>query len=319
MGANSSKTSKYYDQVQKGTIDISDLDPLEVFGLKQNYEWDELKESYRRIAKIVHPDKGGSEVLFNKVTECFKKLALEYKMRQVDRPHHELKREFFSENSFDIRGMPSNPLPPISMEGNFADRFNKAFDENKLEDDTMAGGYGNDMAKSTKNREDIAVPKLFKGSKVNAETFNKTFDTVTLSDIAKKEVVVYKEPEALPLGKTLAYTELGADKPSDYSSSTEGTHSIRSLQYTDYMKAHSTTRLVDPRSVQKKQEYRNVDEYEAARGVAMAQPATTEELRYRALKDAEEKRKEEDKQRRLAAYDNKLMTHHAKVSQLFIK
>lgn len=315
MGANSSKSVKYYADIQQGKVDISDVNPLEVFGLKPDYEWDELKESYRRLARIVHPDKGGNEILFNKVTECFKKLALDYKLRSVDRPHHELKQEYMN-NGFDIRGTPA--VPVIPGEGNFADRFNKAFDENKFDDETMSGGYSDKMAASSKAREDINIPKILKG-KVNAETFNQTFDKVTLADLSKKDVVVYKEPEPMPLGKTLPYTELGAGKPNDYSSTTEGTHVSRSLQYTDYMKAHTTTRLVDPRAVQKKPEYRSVDEYDAARSMATSKPVTAEEMKYRKMKEDEEKRKEQEKLRRLQEYDKKLQLHHAKVSQVFLK
>jgi len=72
----------------------SNITPYEILGLNKNFSWDELKDAYKRQAKLVHPDKGGTEQLFNLVTEAFKKLAYEYKLKEQDKQHYELKKNY---------------------------------------------------------------------------------------------------------------------------------------------------------------------------------------------------------------------------------
>lgn len=314
MGNNSTKTAEYYNSLQQNPneydkIDITDMNPYEVFDLSDNYTWEDLKNAYRRVARLVHPDKGGSEILFKKITECFKHLATEYKRKEADKPHWELKKQ--SESYYQDNPVQPPPTSYGNKDENFSTRFNKAFETNRLEDDQMDGGYGNIMEKSNGKREDIEIPKLFKG-KYNTDTFNKTFDTVTLPK--SKDVIVYKEPEALPMSKTLQYTEIGGDKPDDYSNS--GTKECK-LQYTDYMKAYTQTRLVDPRSV-KNVSYKSVKDLESAREKAVKDAPTEEELRWVAQKEQLEKQKEEERIRRANQYDKRIAIHHQKVNKIFI-
>ena len=194
---------------------------------------------------------------------------------------------------------------------NFIDRFNTTFDSNKMEDEEYDTGYGHIMEKSSGTRDDISITKLLKG-KYSSDTFNKTFDTITLTD--KKDVIVYKEPEPLPMSKSLQYTELGGGKPDDYSN----TKSDSSLRYTDYMKAYTTTRLVDPRSVNQKN-YKSVKEFEAARENAVKNAPTQEELKRIAIKEKEDKNKEEERLSRLEKKDRMIAEHHERVSRLLIK
>jgi len=322
MGNNtSSRTEKYYNYLENSKngsqvqINMDTIDPYEVLGLPRKFTFEDLKEAYRRTAKFVHPDKGGSEQLFNIATDCFRKLAHELKMRE-EKTHDELRsgsREYWAQ-------MPSAPQYTSEREGNdsykyapeysndrgadqdkgmnsnkseesanFLNKFNQAFESNRLkEDDGTHDGYGQKMAKSSKVREDFKIPQIMK--KFNNNTFNKVFDTVTLSD--SSEVVKYVEPEALPLAKSLQYTELGGASKGDFSSTSEG-ESRRTLQYTDYMKAYTTTRLVDPRSVQDRKSFRNVDEYESERTNVMATPETSEERAWRKNKEYKAQKAEE--------------------------
>lgn len=320
MGNQSSRSMtyhQYYESLRQSDpsaitrLDLRGLDPYQVLGVRKNFTFDELKEAYRNIARTVHPDKGGTDQLFQMVTECFRHLAREYKLRTSDRPHWELKREseqFFERNMQNVR----QPQMPRNDE-NFSDRFNRMFDENKLGDEEGEIGYGHMMAASSKKREDIAVPQIL--NKFNAETFHKTFDTLTLNT-DKKDVVVYREPEALPLAKKIQYTELGADKPGDFSSG-EGT-AKRGLHYTDYMVAHTTSRLVDPRAVKDRKQYRNVEQYESDRAAFTQAPVTEEERRWRERKAREEEIAEQKRLERLTMRDNMIALHHEKVNRLML-
>jgi curved DNA-binding protein CbpA len=305
-------------------IDINNLDPYEVLGVRKNFDWEELKSSYKRLARLVHPDKGGNEEMFNAVTECFRKLAHEYKARQ-EKSHDELRKgsreyaESYVETSKDMRSVMEERLRGGggNDSASFQERFNRVFDENKYDEDdgtSHNSGYADKMAASTgKVREDFNIPQVMK--KYDNNTFNKVFDSVTLAPTT--EIIKYREPEALPVAKSLQYTELGKSKTDDFSSTTEG-EARKSLQYTDYMKAYTTTRLVDPRAVDERRKYRNVDEYESARTEVMSKPVSEEERKWRKQKEMEAERAEKERQYRLRERDNRLALQHDKVSRLMI-
>lgn len=331
QGSRNITYEQYYESLKRTdpnsaqSLNVSDmgLNPYDVLGVRKNFEFDELKDAYRRIAKIVHPDKGGSHHLFQMVTDSFRTLAHEYKMRISDRPHHELKRE--AQNYYEAAAQHRTPgyqppLPPTrtpvqaggATEGNFNDRFNRAFEENKFEDENDIG-YGSMMAPSSKNRDDIDIPRMFR--KFDHNSFNTMFDKVTVD--TSKEVVVHREPEALPLAKKMQYTELGGDRPDDFSSTAEGTER-RNLQYTDFKKAHTTTRLVDPRAVQQRAEFKNVEQYEAARARTLKAPETQAEIEWRLRKEQAEQEAEQRRLERLTLRDNMIAVHHEKVNRALL-
>lgn len=342
MGNQNSRSMTYHQYYEslKNTnpnairsLNLDGLDPYQVLGVRKNFTFDELKESYRNIARMVHPDKGGSDQLFQLVTNCFRTLAQEYKLRTSDRPHWELKQDSerfferqmqnvqqqspFMSSQNDRRGGDDvmrnvNGTNAMQDTNNFLDKFNKMFDENKLDDDEKAFGYSHMMAPSSKKREDINVPKIL--NKFNKETFNKTFDSVTLP--TAKDVVVYKEPEALPLARKIQYTELGADKPSDYSSG-EGT-TRNTLQYTDYMVAHTTSRLVDPRAVKERKNYKNVEQYESDRASSTQAPMTEDERVWMEQKAKQQEMAEQMRLQRLQQRDNMIAIHHEKMNRLML-
>lgn len=322
MGTTSSRQQtydQYYHTLQQQPPGLSqdlNVDPYEILGVSKTFTWDELISAYRRMARMVHPDKGTEDEqevrtkMFKIATECFRDLAHIYKSRQEGRSHSDLKRDA---NAF----YESHPTRHVAVShesaDTFIDKFNRTFQENKLEDDENEIGYGGMMTKSSKVREDISIPVVL--DKYTNDAFNSTFDKVTLTD--KKEVIVYKEPEALPMGKNMAYTELGGSRPDDFSSSREGTRSA--LEFTDYMKAHTTTRLVDPRSVKERKMYKNIDAYEADRARTMAQPATQEELAWRASRDRLLSQAETERMNRLKQRDTAASQHHDKMNRLMLR
>lgn len=318
QGSRQMTYEQYYESLKRTdpssaqSLNVSEmgLNPYDVLGVRKNFDFDELKDAYRRIAKIVHPDKGGSQHLFQMVTECFRTLAQEYKMRTADRPHHELKKE--AQQYYQNRPAQPTQFRTPRADENFNDRFNRAFEENKFEDENDIG-YGSMMAPSSKNRDDIEIPRMLR--KYDANSFHTMFDKVTLD--ASKEVVVYREPEALPLARKMQYTELGGDRPDDFSSTAEGKER-GNLQYTDFKKAHTMTRLVDPRAVQQRKEYKNVEQYEAARANTLKKPETPEEIAWRMQKERAEQEQEQRRLDRLRQRDNMISLHHDKVNRAML-
>ena len=56
----------------------------EVLGVQENATQDEIKKAYRKLAKENHPDTGGDEVKFKKVSEAYETLSDDSKRSQYD-------------------------------------------------------------------------------------------------------------------------------------------------------------------------------------------------------------------------------------------
>lgn len=305
MGQGQSRNEIYYNAIHKNkAIDISKVSPYVVLDLHEDFTYEELVKAYRQTAIRVHPDKGGSEVLFNIVTECFKNLANEYKLRQADKPHHVLKQDFAE------YVQPQSIANNFTKSADFNGTFNKLFEENKLEDEDNSRGYGHLMVDSTKEREDFKIKRLMK--KFDKNKFNTTFDSVVKPS---KDIIIYKEPEPLLLSKSLDFSVLGG-KVEDF---TTDASKDTSLRYSDYYKAHTTSRLIDPRAVQHRKEYKTISDYENDREIAVEKPLDDEELKYRREKEIDAKKKEEERIRRMNMRDEMSRNHYEKVNQLMLK
>ena len=331
MGNQASRAQvydKYYDALnapQVAGTAAPIIDPYDVLGLKKTFTWDELRDAYRRTARWVHPDKGGSQQMFEVVTDCFKKLAVEFKMRNADRPHYELKRESEAHYANEpVREPDRERAPPAThpmfshkknesrndSNKNFQDRFNKFFDENKLDDEEVDAGYGHLMEKSSKSREEINIPKLISG-KVNADRFNSAFEEHTLPE--SREIVIHREPDAMQLAKKLQFTEIGGDRPDDFTHVPQSAR--QGLAYTDYKVATTANRLVDPRAIKKRKDYKNVDDYSAHRSSVLEAPMTEDEMAWRAQKERDELEKEERRLSRMRDKDSRMAVHYESVSR----
>lgn len=305
---------KQNGKVNLNNIDLNTLDPYEVLSVPKNFTWDQLKDSYRKTALMTHPDKnGGDDEVFNLVTNCFKHLAYEFKKRDADKPHHLLKEQ--SKNFFlDQNNSLPHPSEIYSSDKTepFERKFNKAFDACKVNNEEFDFGYGSIMEQSSKSREDISIQNIFSNSKVDSSTFNDIFKkNVGVS----KDIVKYKEPEALQLAKTIQYTELGGKKPDDYSSSVEQ-QSKNSLSYTDYMKAYSNTRLVNEDDINLRKEFKNVEDYEKFRDKKIKKKLSPKELQMQELKRQQEEKEESERLMRLKLYDDNASKMHDKARRL---
>ena len=326
MGANSSRQytyQQYYNAAQQSgvieeidfkNIDIDSINPYEVLNVSKQFTWNELKESYRKLAMNTHPDKqGGNKDLFNIITHCFKKLAAELKLREEDKGHHDLKKQ---SNDYFHNTMPHPSEVMVKPnEKMTTDKFNKNFEKCKLYDEEIEFGYGSKMDESTKIREDINIEKLIKKNKIDNESFNALFNK---NVPVNKGLIKYREPEPLILAKSLQFTELGGKRPDDYSSSLEK-NNANTLAYTDYMKAHDGTRLVDPSLMKNVKEFKSVDEYEAYRDKKAKKTLSVRELKAEEIKNIKEKKAEEERLERLKMYDKKIEKSFEKASQLFLR
>jgi len=315
MGQNTSKQyQEYYATMdQNKELTVNGLDPYKVLDIsnRDTFTFDQLKNAYRRISMKVHPDKGGSKELFAIATECFRVLAEKLKHKSPSLPH-ELKKEAQSyQDKHQVSHQEDPPMPSYkNSSGNFHDKFNRAFEENRLEDENESG-YGERMVASSKTREDIDVPSVLKKESFSEDKFNRMFEKTTISK--NKEVIIYDEPEPLVLSDSLQFVELGEGKLNDYS--TDSTRNL-GLQYTDYMRAHTQTRLIDPRSVQERKQYKNVEAFEADREARSKQGFSSAEQQKIEKRRIEKERQEEERVERLKSKDLRIEEHYNKAKTL---
>lgn len=301
--------NKLYD-FSKINFDL--LNPYEVLDVSNNFTWNELKDAYKQIALLTHPDKEtGNKIVFNFVTDCFKILAQEYKSRKPNKTFIELKKQFKEEINEDIK--------PAPITGdNFNEKFNKTFEMFRLDDEENDFGYGDTMIDSSNIREDFSQSNLFEKKNFDNNSFNQIFNK-HIPPPPKTEIIKYKDPEPLVLAKTMNYTEIGGKKPDDYSSSVEKS-SKNNLIYSDYKIAYSNTRLVDDETLSNSiKNFKTLEEYERYRNLKFKKGLTDKEKKYFEEKKLKEEKEEYLRLERIKQNDNKIRINNENASKLFIK
>jgi|TARA_B110000259_G_C14013717_1_gene400512 curved DNA-binding protein CbpA len=255
---------------------MNNFDPYEIFGLTKKFTLEELKQNFKKVAKRVHPDRGGDEKLFKLVTLAYQQLLEIYKLKQINKEFNELKSGFneYSSNqdnqqrkNRDLYNHSNKPIHQTkrsnrksstsreqNLNSNFTDVFNKIYDDNKI-NDPYDNGYGDLMTEPDSSRPDIDIKRTIK----NMKNFNQTFDSTPISK-SNKKIIKYKDPIALPSSiKTLQYTEIGIDNIKDFSTESSD------LSCVDYKKAYSTSKLIDKNYVRERTGYNDISGLEAER------------------------------------------------------
>ena len=272
------------------------IDPYKILEVnKHNFTIEDLRKNFKRLALIYHTDKGGSDYMFKLLCSCYKALVKELDRRQHDKQFHELKQGFQRHEA---------PLPPPDTKGFSLDRFNKVFDENRVKLGTE-DGYEDFLKALVPEAPNIQT-------KMSNDAFNKQFEKH--NTMKTKEIIKYKEPEPLLITKKIAYTELGVDKLDDFSGDNT---SRKNLNFMDVKVAHTTSRIVDPRSVEKRKSYKSIDDFEADRTNIQYTMSDKEQREYEKRRNQEllRERQREEKQRQI---DHMYEKQYDRVHQLLI-
>ena len=209
------------------------MDAYQILGVTKLSSMKEVRKQFKKIAMDVHPDKGGSDHLFQILKKSYVQVLQDIKTRQVDKQFNELKDEH-NQYKEEISSKKNVHLKNVG-ENELSKKFNMVFESNKMKDENSRG-YGKKMTKSNGKRDDIEISKTI--NKFSIKTFNKEFEKTT--PINEKHLIKKYNPQPFILSNTLPYTELGLNKINDFSTRTDCKNG---LQYTDYMKAHTTNRL----------------------------------------------------------------------------
>ena len=280
----------------------SNVDPYRLLQLGKNYTLQQLKDSYKKLALITHPDRpGGSNEKFQIATKAYMTLLEELKKQESNKSHTDLRNE--SRNYFS--NQQNQPKQNIKLDKDKFDirMFNKIYDENKLysiDDD----GYEDWMKQNKYDSDDIKKNEVF-SDRFNLNVFNSVFNKNIKND--RKEIVEYKEPQALNSGGNQCVV-LGQDKVSNFSGSS-------SIGYTDYREAHTTQRLVNPNNVQR-QNFNSLNEIKAARtNIPQATPADIQRMEQQKAMD---RKKEEDRLLRLQQNDNRAFNNYSRIHDIML-
>jgi hypothetical protein len=311
-----------------------DIDPLKVLNLPKEYNKEMLREAYKRMALKSHPDKGGSEYIFKLVTQCYKYLSAEIKKREADKQFYELKQEFLKhvdssssksstsrksnqssqkeirhreKNCVDTEQNMRGKLQNIFYSGSKFDqeKFNQFFIDNKLSDEAQETGYKEWMEKAK-----VKDAPQYKGS-FNSQGFNNHFESHAKVQKDHKQIIKYQEPEALVTVNKLGFTELGQNTIDDYSGENK---TMKSLNFMDYKIAHTTSRIIDPKTVNR-QSFQNIQELERVRENVAYQMNEQELVEYMKRQKLQE-RLEEKRQQAVRENNYRIEQHYQRLNGL---
>lgn len=297
------KTENNQNNYRQNSFDqnniIKKCDPFNILKSNKNISLEELKNKYKKLALIHHPDRGGDVNKFNILIDAYNNITKLIEKNKSDKSHYQLKSSFTSDNENQQK------LVNVNMKKKFnINKFNDIYQNNKLEDYNDYG-YGDIMEKSSAIRDDIEIKRQI--NKYSKNTFNNQFNSEKKTR-SKNTIVKYTPPK--PVEKnSLNFSVLGEGKKNNYTSNGS------KLNCTDYREAHIDNYLIDPNSVNYKT-YKNVEELKKYR---KSNTKLTEEER----KIIEEIKEQEDKEEwerinRLKEQDHNHFKHFQEVNRLML-
>ena len=298
------KSRKRRAEFEKSLQEINNnIDPYQILKCQKGCDIEDIKKSYRKLALIHHPDRGGNPHNFQLITQAYLSVIEEYKKTQRENSYMELKN---SSNDF-MKNQSDNPKQNINMNNdNFNLKlFNKIYMENRLSDPNDEG-Y-NDWYKDV-NEEEGDQPKIF-SEKFNINVFNSVFENSKNSQNSQ-DIIEYKDPTPTNINNELAYNNLGEGHINDFSGNSNN------LNYTDLKYAHTKTKLIDTRNINVKT-YNNVEDLEKDRSNISYTMSNEDVVEYE-LKKKRDEIEELERQQRLKQNDNRHFDNYDRVHKILI-
>jgi hypothetical protein len=191
---------------------------LSALGLRAGgFDHDTLKAAYRRESLRIHPDKGGSDAEFDKLTLCYKRLKKFLKDTGAPPPSHEQARTQFVESALSTTAV--GPTGGNMSNAAFNAKFEK---EHLLRPEGHGEWFSGDIP------EDRVCPES-----VPFKDFNRAF-----TQMAKRNtlsLIVHTVPTFPTAGCTLGVGSMAGERSDDYGSSVTG---CNKLTYSDLRIAH---------------------------------------------------------------------------------
>tara|TARA_Y100000590_G_scaffold4652_1_gene6238 strand:- start:693 stop:1706 length:1014 start_codon:yes stop_codon:yes gene_type:complete len=284
------------------------INPYKELNIGQNYDESSLKKAYLKRAMETHPDRGGTQEDFQRVTVSYKALMIKLKNERESHEHNELREnssQFMSGQNHDNK----QNVKYRDLSKNFnSNIFNQIYEETKVED-VYDDGYETWMKKNQVGEEEVQNnPSLTK------DNFNREFSKIKKKQLKKKgrNVVKYQAPmEDISYKNKSSIMILGQGKVDDFSGESGG------LAYRDYKDAYTNTYLVDeggnldpsrPKDLKETQKQRENISYEM----------DEKEQQIYALQKIKEEKEERLRLERLDNYEKKAFNIYDQVHQRMI-
>lgn len=281
------------------------LNPYQILGIDKNFDEVSLKKAYLKKALKTHPDRGGSNEEFQKVSIAYTLLLKKLQDMKNNHSHNDLRehsKNYMQQQSSDSR-------VNVNMGENFdINLFNKVYEENKI-NTAFDDGYGDWM--SSNAIEDKKQQKLFDG-KFNKNLFNHEFEKYKRDQQKRSgmQLVKYENPNVdISFKGKDSLAILGQDKISDFSGDTGS-----GLGFRDYKDAFTNSCLIDTRAFQDKGRPRDINSMEASRSNISYQMSEQDQKKYM-LQQLKEKKEEEMRIQRLQQYENQAFNTYDRIHQ----
>lgn len=287
------------------------FNPYDILGLEDEFTFHDVKKAYKKLALKTHPDKGGNAHLFEMVTKAYMYILEEFKKQKTSKDYNELKNE----SKQNIEQQKTYVNTNLERDGFNVNKFNRIYSDNKLKD-VYDDGYGEWMDKRTDEREDIDIENIF-SDKFNINIFNSTFDEDKNTDVDNLQLIEIIEPSPMQLSNRLKFTTLGDKKINDFSKN-YNVNNVNSLDYSDYKKAHTQTKLINVNKYKSRKSYRNITDFKHSRK-NQKMTLNEKEKEYFSTKKEKEYLEEQKRLHRLKQKDILIEKHFKKMNKLMIQ
>jgi len=294
--------SSYENRVFDNVSNIEEIDYYKVYGYKKNQKIDinDLKQKFKTYAMQTHPDRNnGNSKNFNLIKRGYEKIMEDIETKKEEKQFNMLKN-----NSVDfLQNQKRNQNTKFNKDNFDLSKFNKVYSDNKIED-VNDSGYSDWIKNNSYDSEDIPKNNKLSG---NMGQFNRIFDsTVTVNNGAIQK---YQDPKTLFMNNYNNCSELGVDKVDNYTGET------KSIKFTDYKEAHTTSKLIDTNT--KYKQYRNISELESAR--SNIKDFTEEELNYYKQKQEEDELRENKRIENQSNIDNLHFQNYERLNKIMLQ
>lgn len=234
---------------------------MKILGLDLDTDDNQLRKKYFKLCQKYHPDKGGNPRKFMIIQKCYE--HLKRLMNNENHNHQQMKDNLYIHN--ETSGINKEKIIDAFGRGdNFNSRkFNKIFNKTRISN-PYDKGYGEFMNNEYNVHDETIKQRKDLGSatSLNHEAFSNEFNRrkAKYRDKSAKTAIQVFEPAVMNI-KSLGFQELGRGEIDNFTSG-----DCDKLQFTDYKKAYQEASvLINPNDVQKRKNYRNMNEYKAAR------------------------------------------------------
>ena len=248
-----------------------------------------LKSAYKKSVLKHHPDKGGSEKEFEKVTRAYAYLG-EILRRihggrsttvNVEAPN--VLKDSRAKDYENVKHVEPIRLNPKKLD---VDAFNKMFEQTRIPD-PEEDGYGDWL----KDEKDTSSSNAKFSGKFNRDVFNQAFEEEAKNSAKQKNYII-NQPQSMIMAPTLG-VELGRDKPSSYTAAYNS-----DLNFTDLKQAYTVENTFSKQVANVRVDNRDYKSYKDDYGKTPT-PLTNDELLE--VQRGEELMKQREQQRQLRA------------------